>query len=81
MRKHKQYKRAIEALIDNLKARGFGVANNGKHIDSESREYRKEVEQLLGTLGSEGRKRLFSDPPPELDELDKLVAGRRDDVS
>jgi hypothetical protein len=63
MRKYKKSRLAMEALIEDLKARGFGVSKNGKSLDPESDEYRKELKSLLESLGPEELKGLCPNSP------------------
>jgi hypothetical protein len=53
MRKHEKSRLGMEAIIDSMKAGGFGVSKNGRSLDPESREYRKEAKLFLQSLGPE----------------------------
>jgi hypothetical protein len=65
MRKYKKARLEMEARIQILKERGFGISKNGMKVDPESREYRKELEMLLGTLPPQSIELLLSRKPPK----------------
>ncbi len=68
MRKHKKSRLAMEAIIDSMKAGGFGVSKDGKSLDPESKEYRAEARLFLQSLGPEELEQVLKRWCPNLPE-------------
>jgi hypothetical protein len=68
MRKHKKSRSAMEAVIDSMKAGGFGLSKNGKSLAPESKEYRTEAKLFLQSVGPEELEQLLKRWCPNLSE-------------